>query len=259
MLLDVIENHELGEFLEEMTANRSRFPVNKYETLKQNDQKTWYFDDEVFMAMVDMQVRWYSTYSDHEYQVDLRKRLVAAQSEEVILASIAGELDFLQRCVVEIVGTRSARWEFLSDYLGLDLPRSFVAYRGTKDPDVAITIVNAWESGMETFKVPHVGLSSWSFLEGDSNSGARHHLKGGQPGSLLVAEVSLEETFLDVFVDDAYFAHHGLREAEIIVGNGSPDMEISAMSNRCRILVNRQEYGPETAMEAREALKKLDY
>jgi hypothetical protein len=133
-------------------------------------------------------------------------------------------------------------------------PTSFMLYRGSRHAAHASLVVRGWLEGYEALEVPHKGLSSWSFLEGDKNSGARTYFLDRKVGTLFVADVPMDDTFLDVFVDDAYFARHGLREAEIIVGTGDPNLLIQAGLTSCRVQVNGQEFGPKKADLARSAL-----
>lgn len=101
---------------------------------------------------------------------------------------------------------------------------------------------------------PHRGLSSWSLLEGDEHWGARSHYISGEIAALLVAEVSLDNTFVDVLVDDGYFAHHDVREAEVIVGTGDPRVPITLLPSECKVRVGGQEFGIEDRSKAEGVL-----
>jgi hypothetical protein len=206
--------------------------------------------------MASMQRRWYSTYSRDKFQVDLRAKLMATLDPKMIAVAARGELgDFEQRAIWQIVQSRSVRWKMLCEYVGLDEePDSFMLYRGSRNSAHAILVVKAWLAGKKLLAVPHKGLSSWSFIEGDKKSGARTYFLDRSVGTLFIAEVPMDDTFIDVFVDDAYFAHHGLHEAEIIVGTGDPRLGISAELARCRVQVGGQEFGVEQAELSRDAL-----
>lgn len=262
MVLDVAHFDELLDFLELMRNKASDYPEGEEEGWKPvpTHQKEWYFDDAVFMAMASMQRRWYSTYSKDKFQVDLRAKLMATLDPATIAFAARGELDdFELRAGWHIVQSRLERWEMLREDLGLnEVPDSFMLYRGSRDSAHAVLVVKAWLAGQTTLAVPHKGLSSWSFLEGDQRSGARTYFLDRSVGALFVAKVPIDDTFIDVFVDDAYFATHGLREAEIIVGTGDPRLEISAELARCRIQVGGQEFCMEQAKLARDALLYRD-
>ena len=206
--------------------------------------------------MAEIQRRWYSTYSSDEFQLDLRAKLMATLDPKTIAAAAQGQLDdFEQRTIMHIVQSRPKRWERLCEAVGLaETPRGFVSYRGSRDGKHAVLVVRQWLAGRKTLAVPHKGLSSWSFLEGDRDSGARTYFLDCSIGTLFVAEVPMDDTFLDVFVDDAYFARHGLREAELVIGTGDPRLEIRADLSRCRVQVDGQEFGLDGAEFAKDAL-----
>ena len=254
MTLDLIDCDELHQFLTDMTQMKKDYPQYSHEDRLEvpTGQKAWYRNDSIFLNMVDIQRQWYSTYSRDTFQIDLCADLELTQNEDFIDLFENNKLNYRQEVLFQIVASRQERWELLCDAAGCEeTPDHFIAYRGVQSDSVARAIVDSWLAKNSRVSVPHRGLSSWSLLQ----SGAMHYCKAaGRVGALIVTEISFEKTLLDVLVDNGYFAHHGLKEAEIVIGTGGPSMEISAIADRCKILVDRREYDCTQAKQADQAL-----
>jgi hypothetical protein len=163
------------------------------------------------------------------------------------------------RCLFDIVASRRDRWERLCENVGQpEVPEGFVLYRGVNSREMVRATVRAWEVAPdEMMRIPQSGLSSWSLLEGDdARNGARHHFLKHSDSVLLKVRVPLERTFLDVLVDDGFFAHKLAREAEVIVGDGDVNLQIQGIPREFRVRLGSQEYGIERLEEAKEAMKE---
>lgn len=148
MTPDLVRSPELMAFLQEIERERRAYPVGEEERWKDlpTPQKEWYFEDHVFYAMVEMQRRWYSTYADHPYQEDLRRKLRATATTGPPLDRLLGDepTDFEERCLLHIVGTRADRWSRLCERVGLaEIPDRFRIYRAVRDPHTVGAVVRS--------------------------------------------------------------------------------------------------------------------
>ena len=260
MLLDLAACPPLLAFYEEMKSRRDEYPADEYEARRTlpTPQKAWYDGEAVYEVAFHIQQRWYGTTHDHGFQVGLRARLMQIGDPETIEAFASGDIGYEQGKIFEIYLGRAERWRQLAAHCGVPAPSAFRLYRAQPGPEVARAVVDAWSRGLTEFRLDHRGLSAWSLLEGHAATGARTHLATNARGALAPATVPLEDTFLDVLVDDGYFARRGIEEAEVVVGIGDPALDIVCDALAARVKVAGVEYGPERASEAGAALRNLD-
>jgi hypothetical protein len=151
-----------------------------------------------------------------------------------------------------VIGSRRQRWNTLARFVGLDsAPTHFRAYRGTDRQADVISVVESWIEGKPYFRIPHLGLSSWSLLE----RGARHYFDQYRYGVLVQITVSISNTLMDILVDDGYFARHGCKEAELVVGTGNASDVLDANLADVRVRIAGQEYGYQERASAEASLR----
>lgn len=206
-------------------------------------QKSLYANNDVYGMMLHFQYRWYGTGCQDDFQSNLRAAVADAFEPSVIEAFSKNDMPRFKRCALEVLYTRPERWLQLATMVGLvGAPEWFTVYRATDWSGALAAVLSAWEFELDAVRVPHVGLSSWSLLEGDKRSGAMTHLEKHRNGVVIVVDVPIEDTFADVLVDDGYFARYGMRECEIIVGTGNPTLEILGYPKRCLVRVEGVDY-----------------
>lgn len=228
-----------------MAGQQRAYPEGEHDEWREipTPQKLLYGNQDLYGMMLHLQYRWYGTRSHDEFQRDLRDALADAFEADVIVGFAQGNLRRLKRCALEILYTRPKRWRDLALFAGLAAcPSGFMVYRASNEAHATVAVLEAWASELVHARIPHAGLSSWSLLEGDARSGALTHLEPQRNGVLLAAQVPVENTFMDVLVDDGFFARYGIRECEVIVGIGDPSLEVLGYVHRCRVRLEGVNY-----------------
>lgn len=238
MIIDLATCAPLMNFLREMERQAKRYPEDSRQAefgVHPTPHRDWYGDINLFQAMYEMQERWYSTYPPTPFQAQLRRDF-----HEIRQSTAVANFTYQQEVIYSVYATRRHRWEKLATYVGLpSFPETFVVYRGVHGEKAAKSVIEAWMNGEPEIGVLHSGLSSWSLLE----SGARHYFDAHRWGVLAKTTVPFENTLLDVLVDNGYFARHGCREAEVVIGTGSAEDRIVAPAEDVRVRVDDQEFG----------------
>lgn len=245
MMVDLVRCPELMVLYRSMEGQERAYPEGEHEERMAipTPQKSLYSNDDVYGMMLHFQYRWYGTGCRDDFQRDLRDAVADAFEQDVIETFRQGGLSRFKRCALEILYTRPERWRQLARYFGLaGVPEGFTVFRATDWSDAVTAVLRVWEAELDLARVPHAGLSSWSLLEGDERSGAVTHLHQHPNGVIVVADVPIEDTFMDVLVDDGYFARHGIRECEIIVGTGDQDLEVLGYPKRCVVRIEGVDY-----------------
>lgn len=126
----------------------------------------------------------------------------------------------LERIVMRLYGMRNERWSKLASRLGIAVPRGFHVYRGVhhQAADAALTrILEAWQRPDEpTMEMPQHGIASWTLSRKKAEFFAVLPPHGNITGILFEADVPLEYTLADQWVDTVGFPHTD--EKEVIVG-----------------------------------------
>lgn len=106
-----------------------------------------------------------------------------------------------------LIETRRERWERLSAETGIPVPKHFNAYRGVSGDEFLQDVYEAWKAEAGTMTMRTKSMASWSM--DPSNSFTKNQV-------VYNADLPLEETFADQFLDDAGFITTYLSEHEVI-------------------------------------------
>ena len=136
------------------------------------------------------------------------------------------------------LATRRERWDKLVSILGLEAaPKSFTLYRGNRGADMVKWVTVAWQDESKPFmRVLSKPTASWS-----THTKAADRFYGESLGVKWKAEVPLENTFFDKWVDDHTFISSFWGENEVIAGGGTRNA-IACKKEDVVVRLNGKEY-----------------
>ena len=145
--------------------------------------------------------------------------------------------------------SRRARWENLTEKVGIAFPDAFLCYRGVKGIEYVQELTDAWLDDSEFLAVRQHELASWSL----SKSSAERFAVDPHAAVIFIAEIPFEQTLIDKWVDGGRFVIPYYKQYEIVAGYDEPD-GIVANSTRSEIFFRGKRY---TYAEKRELFKLL--
>lgn len=174
-------------------------------------------DPDVRMALSSNMNEWVNTFSNADYQGDLRKAYRAyrrGEGRDSLPENLRGVYDDVET----IAGTRADRWQRRAEQLGIEPPTHFRLHRGARGDIFVDDIADAWanQQAGDMTRARSWNMASWSM----DPKGAEHFVNlKDEDGVLFSADVPIEDTFADALVDDGTFVAQYMFEREVIVAS----------------------------------------
>lgn len=116
--------------------------------------------------------------------------------------------------VGELLATRRTRWERLARRTGIETPDVFRLHRGVRGVGPVEDVIRALETpGQQSLKIRHHTVASWS----TDPDVARKFARGTEPSVVYRADIPMEKTLADKWVDGSYLLSLGADDDEVLV------------------------------------------
>lgn len=212
------------------TANRAA--IN--EQINRQFYAPLFGDRTVMNQSQSLVVEWRNTDSRADYQEQHRA------AWERVAAGLAPRTD-RERQFAAVKGTRRARWQRLSERIGIPMPRQFRLFRGVKGDFMAETVYEAWKDERHTtFDLPLHTLSSWT-MSPEAAFGFREKSEGDEPYLVFEAIVPFEKTLLDKWVDGSSFVLDNPGQNEMVVATREED-ELTVYDDQVTVWLGDRRY-----------------
>ncbi|MEB3298828.1 MAG: hypothetical protein VKO21_05010 [Candidatus Sericytochromatia bacterium] len=120
----------------------------------------------------------------------------------------------LEASVGELLATRKTRWQRLARKAGIEPPDAFRLHRGVRGVGPVEDVVRALETpGQQSMVLRHHTVASWS----TDPDVARSFARGSEPSVIYRADIPLEKTLADKWVDGGAFLTLGADQDEVMV------------------------------------------
>lgn len=114
----------------------------------------------------------------------------------------------------ELLATRKSRWERLARRTGIETPDTFRLHRGVRGVGPVEDVVRALETpGKDSLRLNHHTVASWS----TDPDVARKFAAGTEPSVVYRADIPMEKTLADKWVDGGALLTFGADDDEVLV------------------------------------------
>lgn len=121
----------------------------------------------------------------------------------------------LEQTLVDLLGTRKARWGRLAAAEQMAVPDAFKLYRGVDGEYAVKAVLDGWlDPAAKTMDVPLYDLTSWSLRRETADQFALQ----ADANVIYQAQVPFEQTVADKYVDGGAFVRWCFDQDEVVVG-----------------------------------------